>query len=359
MSINFELLESEHVIGRLKLVELMERRNPYRHSADGIERRFAQALSRLPTEHHQGALAIFGSTLYLTQKILDDGWKHLWREIKELWPGICATNAVPDLSDLAILELDRDQLRDDFYRANNLEGRLQDNLPWRSTHDIVDELSRMGSAVGSSTEKFSAFLSRRRWIVLADLSLSGTSLVSEVVRLRKVLTGLGQSTAEIIALVQVMTSDAAALLSTNGIAFKNAVMVPGAAALSKKEYSLIVNSDLILAMRRLCQWFADEIVMKCDSRLTQQSGERGRETAVYGFGEAGWSVVTHRNTPNNSLPILWFDSSSEYRPPFPRNESRVGEIWSGRNDWVKEFAENDTLRSGLRRVLKLQPAGEV
>lgn len=37
-----------------------------------------------------------------------------------------------------------------------------------------------------------------------------------------------------------------------------------------------------------------------------------------GFGECGLSLVLHHNTPNNSLPILWFPEDMKVRGLFPR-----------------------------------------
>lgn len=46
-----------------------------------------------------------------------------------------------------------------------------------------------------------------------------------------------------------------------------------------------------------------------------------------GFKNGGWTIVTHRNSPNNSLPPLWFPSSESREvkidPLFRRIESRV------------------------------------
>src|ERR1051326_4531335 len=139
INIDLDVLESEHLIGRLKLLELLERQAPYRDFRDRVDRRISQALTTIPEHFHQSALAIFGTTLYITRQILDDAWRFLWSSLCRSFGGL------PKPEELLILELDRDLLRDEFYRANALAGRLQDNLPVRSSYDLVDAMMQLES----------------------------------------------------------------------------------------------------------------------------------------------------------------------------------------------------------------------
>lgn len=332
------LLEAEHLIGRLKLVELLEHQSPYQLSADRVERRFSQALTGLPENFRHAALAIFATTLYITQPMLDHAWKYLW----SIFTDGGARRIDP--RNLLILELDRDQLRDEFYRSNALPGRLQDNLPWRSTHDIIDGLRSLASGTMDAqlAESFVDFLRRPTWILLADLSLSGTSAKSELDRLHRLraLCGLDQNV-EILALVQVLTDDAAAVLSNANFTHIAAVRIPGDCALANDEYSLIGTSALVNEMRGLCRWFATNHVLPSGYRIAELAREDG-DVAVFGYGKRGWNVVTYRNAPNNSLPVLWFRPPDDrYLPPFERIDSRIGQPWPGRRDWLDQ-AEHDS-----------------
>jgi len=351
MHVDLDLLESEHLIGRLKLIELLERHSPYRDLRDGVERRFSQALRVIPNEFRQPAIAIFGSVQYISQQMLFDAWRHLWSLLNR------ESRDIPSLEDILFLELDRDQLRDEFYRANSLTGRLQDNLPWRSTHDIIDALMNLesGRMAPELLESFVGLTKRRCWVLLIDLSVSGTSAISELRRLHKIRSLFFEdSEIEIVALIQLATDKALAELSSSGYSYHCSIRVPSFQALSDTNYNLYGNSSLQQSMRDVCKWFAEEHVLTTDYRLATLSREaKDPDIAAFGFGKSGWSIVTYRNTPNNSLPILWFRPPGDsYRPPFERIDSRIGKPWAGRSDWLSRLETDVTQRQKLTDAMR-------
>jgi hypothetical protein len=352
MYVDLDVLESEHLIGRLKLIELLERQSPYRDLRDGVERRFSQALRVIPNEFRQPAIAIFGSVQYIGKQMLFDAWRYLWSLLN------LESRDIPSLEDVSFLELDRDQLRDEFYRANSLTGRLQDNLPWRSAHDIIDALMgfESGHIAPELTESFSCLSKKRCWVLLVDLSISGTSAVSELRRLHKIRSlFFDQSNLEIIALIQLATETALQALGDSGYRYHCAIKIPNHQALNDVNYNLYGNSSLQESMREICKWFAEEHVLKTNYRLATMSLEqKNSDIAAFGFGGLGWSIVTHRNTPNNSLPLLWFRPPGEvYRPPFERIDSRIGKPWAGRSEWLTRVEASVTQRQIIIDAMQL------
>jgi hypothetical protein len=56
-----------------------------------------------------------------------------------------------------------------------------------------------------------------------------------------------------------------------------------------------------------------------DSTIIDKHYRKGKHELPYlGFNECGLPLVLNHNTPNNSLPILWFPDGKDYRGLFPR-----------------------------------------
>jgi hypothetical protein len=354
MNINLGLLEQEHLIGRLKVTELLERQSPYREVPERVERRFSQALQMLPEDLREPALAVFGTAFYITRQMLEDAWRYLWS-------CLCTRlGNVPRQEDVLMLELDRDLLRDDFYRANSIIGRLEQNLPFRSAQDIVDALMQLeaGPPPPELRAAIASIARRPYWILLTDMCMSGGSASAELRRLRRLSRLLDPSAdATLVALVQVVTDHAYDRLIAAKADFLSAIRVPASCALTAPNYSLISDLSLAAQIKNLCQWFAETHILTTTYRLAELSRrDNNPAIAYYGYGELGWNIITHKNAPNNSLPILWFRPPTDaYRPPFERIDSRVHPPWPGRTEWLDRL-ENDPqlsakVRSELRQIV--------
>ena len=342
---DLDVLEREHLVGKLKLLELQERLSPYRSLSDRFERRVSRALMALPSDYMQAGVAIFGTTLYITRAMLDNAWRFLWHDFLQSHQRDIA------VEDLLIIELDRDALRDDFYRANALPGRLHDNSPYRSANDLLDALANLesGDVTGEYLHVLAQAGRKPFWILLSDLGLSGTSLVGEVARLKILRDVIAESgKGNIVVLVQVLSDPAHEALRATDVEMHEAIRVPKRCALASEECTLVNDHRLRDDMRTLCRWFAEEYVRKGQHKLNVDSVHNPGQT-VFGYGGHGWTIVTSRNAPNNSLPILWYrDHAKAYRPPFERVESRLRENWPGRRQWQDRFTRDLTLRSKLR-----------
>lgn len=347
--LNLDVLEAEHLIGRLKTIELLERESPYRNVPERVDHRFAHAMKAIPAELRTAALATFGSVKYMNRSLLDDAWRYLWTSLDT------SVRRLPTLTNIVFLELDRDQIRDDFFRANALAGRLQDNFPWRSAHDITDALMNLekGELRPELGQELITYLGRELWILLIDISLSGTSAVSEIRRLTTLRSKFfPHAKGRTLALIQVATEDALAAINSEGHEAKAAVHIPRSWALADPQYSIISDPTLVADMRSLCAWMAECHVLKSDYRLSQLA-RVDPNVGLYGFGGRGWPVVMHRNTPNNSLPVLWFaPPTAAYHPPFERIDSRIGESWNGRREWYARLENDEGLVASISQKLR-------
>jgi hypothetical protein len=349
MNIDLDTLENENLIGKLKLISLLERQSPYRSVRDRVERRFSQALNMLPTEYKEPALAIFGSTFYLPKQMLDDSWKYLWENLRK------RSGFGDDIEEFLILELDRDTLRDDFYRANEAVGRLQDNLPVRSSNDIIDLLMSLeaGSTQPERLDALHKISSKSLWLLLIDVSISGSSAAFELGRMQRLQQMIAPKNAGgVIALIQVATEQAILEIDKMEVPFLVGLTVPLSCALNTEGYRLIHASSLVRRMRKLCKWFAETHVMPSKYRIAQLSAERKNPAiAQFGFGGMGWNLILHKNAPNNSLPLLWFrPPGDEYLPPFERIDSRIASSWDGRGNWMDRVGSDRIRAEWLERL---------
>jgi hypothetical protein len=344
MKVNLDMLESQKLVGKFKLIELLERQSPYRGFKTRVERRFSQAISYFPGEYQEAALSLFGTTFYIPEMMMADTWKYLWQVFTE------KVGRRLSVEEFLILELDRDQLRDGFYRSNAIIGRLQDNLPIRSSSDIIDALMQIGN--GNTNPELSSairgMLSKQYWLLLMDLSISGSSGFTEINRLKEIRSlFFPDRSIKFIALIQIATDRALEILNRTESDIISAITIPESCALNSQFYDLITDDDLILSMRELCKWFGEEVILPSQSRLSLISEKaENLDILYYGFGGMGWNIVTHRNTPNNSLPLLWFaHQSSDYRPPFERVDSRTTASWAGRKEWLRRVKTDDDHRT--------------
>jgi hypothetical protein len=63
----------------------------------------------------------------------------------------------------------------------------------------------------------------------------------------------------------------------------------------------------------------DILIKYFDETIIDNHIQKGRiEKPYLGFDECALPVILNHNTPNNSLPILWFDEPRKYRGLFPR-----------------------------------------
>lgn len=346
------LFETEHVIGRLKNIELLEKISRYRELSDPVERRFSRAMTTLPRAHHAAALLLYSTIVYLPRPLLDETWPCIWRMAHE-------ANSLPrDRSEIAFFELDRDQIRDDFYRTCDIPGRLEDNTLIKSSQDIVDALmaNEFGPVNPQIAEQISFICKKTHWLVLSDVTLSGTSIASEMERLAFLLSSVFRNYPITLSCIsQLATKDASGAIRDRGFSFSAALIIPDTYALSSPNFQLLRTAGAIRQVNELCEWFAETHVKTTPEHfITQLADETNNPSLLkYGYGARGWTVVTYKNTPNNSLPFFWFrPTSNAYSPPFERLDSRTRPSTSHRKKWVDDLKADAGRVEDLRQKIE-------
>ncbi|MCL2288914.1 MAG: hypothetical protein FWC33_07085 [Candidatus Bathyarchaeota archaeon] len=355
-NIAWRTVEKENIVSKLKFLTLLETNNPFEHSEKiRLEIRIKNMLNSLPEQHHTAALAVLSNVIYITKQMMNDAWKSLAYQYKHDFK--YETRIDLQLRDVHFFELDRDGSRDIFLQLINtwglssfskLNGRLED----KSLFNSVDYLLRLlhilddtGCLPDTDLLYLLGLMKKKHWVLLVDLSLSGSSVCSEIKKLKFIadyilqiqdldisifiLTATEEAQNQVDDLLKDLNS------SNENVTCYYAIKIPYECAFNakeKREYGLLKDKELIKKVDELCSYFAKNIIEKFPNDLTQTIDkknakgecEEAADIAKYGYGRLGWNVITYKNAPNNSLPFLWCqpDGSCTYKAPFRRVPSR-------------------------------------
>ena len=84
-------------------------------------------------------------------------------------------------------------------------------------------------------------------------------------------------------------------------------------------------------VRNLTKWFRSNMLPEGGLLDRMERIFDDPELGLWGFGRGGWLITTSSNTPNNSLPLLWYTpEGGTYVAPYPRVSSRLYEddVWN-------------------------------
>lgn len=344
-----------NVVSGLHTVELLEEFSSYQDTQIGYFERAEKAIAQLPSHFHDAALAVFGNVTYVHKQLLDATHQYHWLAVREQAKALSLT-APRNLADVHLFEVDQSGLSNKFVQQNFLSGRLN---PEQSTRlqDVREVLLALEDATtqphtqrgAEALEDLWALSSRQHWLVLTDKALSGQSLAGDIERyiaLRNILALWNLDSKPVIYVcAQIMTNDAlSVLMQPSGLTLLDdwkdihilpAIVLSEQMKVNSPKCALFDSATLTTEVHDLCEWFAKNILAadKSLSTVIQNSGNN----MVYGYGGSGLLLADPINTPTNSLPLLWFDSTDPgsqveqmppecpvYTAPFPRTHSRRG-----------------------------------
>lgn len=384
-NIDWQAVEKENVVSKLKFLTLLEDKNKFGGQQVGLEKRIQNMLDCLPRKYHTAAVAALSGVIYITEQMLVDAWKTLWYQYKNDYSGTDRLNV--KLGDAHIFELDRDGLMDSFFRTASVNskldiffgeyGRLDDTSPIDSVNRLLNYIFKLDSSEAvclseKETTELYVLKKKKHWILLVDITLSGKSICSEIKRIQVIAEHiLKAQDIDIAIFIQTATEQAREsineLLENSNVNIKcyYAIQIPYECAFNYKDessgrkYSLIKDEELISDIDKLCTYFAEKVIKKYKSPINKAINKKiknsefqdAEDYAKYGFGGLGWNVITYKNAPNNSLPFLWCQPvKSGYSAPFCRIESRVNsaagaqaEIDSIMEKWKKDVFDQKIL----------------
>lgn len=341
-----DFLDSENIIAKLHLVLQLEKGDPYSHrnvSMMPLKDRIKTSLAYLPEHLRPYVLALFANTIYFPNKFSQAVLQHLMNKF--------LTKNRIRLEDVGkkclILEQDPTGIVNEFLRRNAIQGRLdKKSFPRIQQVSAFVELARQQLNNDSLNEKdLVAFLDRDFWVVLADNSLSGTSLCSDLEKLLNLANDYNKHP-HFIVLIRTLAFNANEKL--NELIKKrkeyNQIIIKEYGLLLDRYFAITPDTKrkcLFFNSRKTfegvidaCEWLASQKEYKTDPALVDHkkhskgnngTGNEDRYNMAFGFKECGLTFVSSENCPSDSLPLLWYNNPEIYIPPFPRVISRMGD----------------------------------
>ena len=236
-----------------------------------------------------------------------------------------------------------DGARIDAFRRHN--PQLSNEQVWLTyeitepkKRDLIEELKKgLANILGREpTKEESKF---RKILLLDDFSASGISYFRKNSegefkgKLPKFLQALLRKDGDLAAAVDVSTLDVQVLLY---IATNSAVANMRDLYKDWASYNTAPQGCAISAIQELSSKMSltdngdaatlDLLTNYFDSSIMDNHYKKGKHDRPYlGFNECGLPLVLTHNTPNNSVPLLWFEDNRLYRGLFPRVSRHKGE----------------------------------
>lgn len=329
-----DFLEKEDIISKLHLLIELEKSDPYSNrdtSLASLEERICTSLGYVPAEYRPAVLALFANTIYFPRSFSQSVLNHLMNRF-------LAHAGIPKEElgkKCLILEQDPTGIINEFLRHNAVAGRL-DKQVFQRTQQVRPfvALAKQHITQGNKNEELEdvkKFLDREYWVIMADNSLSGTSLKTDFDRLIKLAKDEDKHPQYVL------------MIRTLGLKAKKMIESEYREKLGEKlilEYGLFLDEKYVINedsngkckifndpetlnnVIKACKWLTEQEEYKRDSKIKQHRADSG-DNLAFGFKKCGLTFVSSENCPSDSLPLLWYSNPEIYVPPFPRVLSRT------------------------------------
>ena len=234
-------------------------------------------------------------------------------------------------------------LRDHYFRANQIAGRMDLTFPFRDLTSLFQFVA-LATGPGLRHEEITTWLERfqkcSRFVILCDLALSGNSIVGDIRALDELRRVLGFHRLSAIYEVVLFCGTVTARRALEGQCDRVVVIneIPDCFSARDGGSVIIQLGHRQDDIERVCVWFRDEIMSASSDVHRVARAFDDPRILLWGFGGEGWLVAGNPNTPNNALPLLWVSSEKgPYVAPFPRVPSRLYEHsqWNLRAPYIE------------------------
>lgn len=386
-----EFYEAEDILAKMDWLNRIQASNPYRHLSDRSSywNRCHTALKSIGKQHRHAALALFSSVIYIDHVLLQTLTEFLVRCVGDY----CIDHAIAIRNDETfVFAIDHPELVDAFYdfgRPFGWSGRL-DNKPQiniRTVSHLLQKLQLLQAGNDSELDDLKNIFRKKAWIIITDNALGGGSASSDIHRLVALGKQFSDSPPHIIFCTQLLSSVGRTRITNAcpdadvlyGLFFGDECRVNAPAC------RLFAAGDIRQEVCDLCRFFARNVFsflgQKGDQlpfqdliseppHFMQKTIELHREKPdheqymAFGWQDCGFTVITERNAPTNSIPLLWYDPQyaaaggimkldgenplNHYSPPFPRNHSRLVQTTERNSEKLQHLLADKELQTRIR-----------
>lgn len=365
--------EENDLIARIEALDHLTHKDPYGPSKEIIPywERIKRALTGIPLKFHQAAIALFASVIYLDKNLLDEIMRSLVSEAGT-W---CQENGI-SASETFLFAVDHPELTERFYDYGNeygWQGRLDDKiqLNFNTCSHVLMHLEALIANADKFGMDISPIFKKKVWIVVTDNALSGYSAYSDLERLKSLanLFQVGQPP-QILFCSQIISQEGVdmlkALLGHTPILY--GLLLGDECRVNSLSCKLFTRIETLESVQQFCRWFGNEhfgnsseiqssFASTIDLHRTIPAYNQFHYDHAYAYGwrDCGFTVVTRRNTPTNSVPALFYPCIGQreagqlplgildpapYSPPFPRDHSRLKQKTSGDTERLEKIKNN-------------------
>lgn len=357
-------LIDENLVSGIHLVELFEKDSIYHSISRNYFSRLKESLGYLPEEFQDAALAVFSNVVYIPKQLLDQTYKYFWRDF-------LSVNEIDNIDNHAIrichfFEIDPSGMINSFCHENAISQRLHPDYFVRisdvknAKETCICLMHSIKEIVDDAKNSLKRLFQKDHWIIFTDKALSGQSLFKDIERyifLRELAYKSCGFKPKITIFAQIITEDALKygkdlLENEDKISLKYGIILNDVMKVNSDNCKLFKNRSMIIKVRELCEWFAQNI-LDHDTKNYDRMREKSGDNLAYGYKGCGLTLVDHSNCPTNSLPLLWYDNLyycdqnnlKPYQGPFPRVHSRTGPQNNEptENGWNLIFQNEDKL----------------
>lgn len=305
------------------------KRHPYRHLTSDIKERVNGAIRHLTEKGmaRKVAVTLFGLTQYYTSDDLDELWRVAYKDLDKWF----REGNINPSRDVHFLHVHDEPHFVDFCRATGLKFRKDPEMfpTLKTVDEIWDKIKLIVSRQHDEhdIEQLQSIAERGVWVLLWDLNLSGKTCAKELERLAKCARILMPPHTRWVLLSQIASPGAEQRITQHFHRHK----VEG----GHQFYGCrLTEDDCVQTITRLSKDMREQVTELCKQfykDVFEPTADKGalRDVGEYGYGGGGLFLVTQENCPNNSLPILWYESPSDkeesarYQGPFPRIPSTL------------------------------------
>lgn len=351
--------DTEDIVAKVHSIHELEKLDPYRDFRPRYWQRIKAALAGIPPQHKFAALALFANVVYVSRELMDEAMRKVCRDVTR-----GAVDQGFALNDVHLFTVDDPGLVEIFYDAGGAigwKGRLDATVQRdiRRVSSLLDRLLELPHATDQNREQLRELFRRKIWVVLTDNSFSGGSLVSDLQRLNRLRSIFDMFPVNVFVASEIITDQALQGVTAHllpGDAVHYGLRFDDRFAISNEACALFNRPETLQSVRQLCEWFGaqffdDEYSGTLLPTLKKHRARGGRSNFSYGWYDGGYTIVTYRNCPTNSVPLLWYPSEGEtmrqidlldpnesvnYSPPFKRLDSRLRQSTGGDSEKLKQ-----------------------